>query len=47
MLVHCEDVAQAAVERSLLIDSSAARCLIGELHHIHADTDDVRIGAGE
>src|SRR6516164_1009735 len=46
MLVHCQDVAQAAVEWTLLIDRSAARRLIDKLHHIDADADDVRKGGG-
>ena len=47
VLVHCQDVAQAAVEWTLLIDGSAPCRLVDELHHIDADADDVRIGAGE
>src|SRR6516165_10407595 len=47
MLIHGQDVAQAAIEWSLLIDCSAARRLADELHHIHADADDVRIGGGK
>ena len=47
MLIHGQDVAQAAIEWSLLIDCRAARRLVDELHHIRADADDVWIGAGE
>src|SRR5215471_16855626 len=47
MLIHCQDVAQAAIERSLLVYRRAACRLVDELHHIDADADDVRIGAGE
>jgi hypothetical protein len=47
MLVHCQDVAQATVEWTLLIDRSAAYRLVDELHHIDANADNVRIGASE
>src|ERR1700686_2157372 len=47
MLVHCQDVAKAAIEWSLLIDRGAARRLVDELHHLDADAHNVRIGAGE
>ena len=47
MLIHGQDVAQAAIERSLLINCRAACRLVDELHHIHADADDVRISGGE
>jgi hypothetical protein len=47
MLIHGQDVAQAAIQWSLLIDCAAACRLVDELHHIHANADDVRIGCGE
>src|SRR3984957_11661828 len=47
MLIHRQNVAQAAIERPLLIDCSAARRLVDELHHVDAYPDDMRVGAGE
>ena len=47
MLIHCQDVAQAAIKGSLLIDCPAACRLVDELHHIDANADDVRICGGE
>ena len=47
VLVHRQNVAQAAIEWSLLIDCSATCRLVNKLHHIDADANDVRIGRGE
>ena len=47
MLVHCQDVAQAAIEWSLLIDRPASCRFVDQLQHLDADADDVRKGAGE
>jgi len=47
MLIHRQDVAQAAIEWPLLIDCPAACRLVDQLHYLDADADDVRIGAGE
>jgi hypothetical protein len=47
MLVHCQDVAQAAIEWSLLVDCATSCRLVDELHDLDADADDVRIGSGE
>src|SRR6266478_7977381 len=47
VLIHCQNVAQAAIEWSFLIDCCAARGLVDELHDIDADPDHVRIGAGK
>src|SRR5262245_46796938 len=47
MLIHRQDVAQAAIERSLLIDCPAACRLVDELHDLHADADDMGVGGGE
>src|SRR5438477_1348197 len=47
MLVHCQDVAQTAIERSLLIDRRTACRLVDELDYVNANADDVRTGTGE
>src|SRR5258707_1555581 len=47
VLIHRQNVAQAAIEWPLLI-TRGATCRPGdELHHLHTDADDMRIGAGE
>src|SRR3984893_19166885 len=43
VLIHCQNVAQAAIEGCLLIDCRAACRLVDELHYIDADANDVRI----
>ena len=47
VLVHCQDIAQAAIKGPLLIDGPAACRLVGKLHHLDANADDVRKGGGE
>jgi len=43
LLVRCQDVVQAAIARSLLIDRSTACRLADELHQVAANSNRVRI----
>ena len=42
VLVRCQDVAQASIERSLLIDRCTAGRFVDELHHLHATVEQAR-----
>ena len=47
VLVHCQNVAQAPIERSLPINGRPTGCFVDELHDIHADPKDMGMGGGE
>ena len=43
VLVRRQDVAQAAIERSFLVNRSTACRFVDELHRLHANSDGVRV----
>jgi hypothetical protein len=47
VLVHRQDVAQAAIERSLLIDRCTACGFVDELHHLDANSNGMWMSAVE